>query len=137
MTSDDEFLFSISKLSAASVAEDLSFVNIEFETEDGGKVGFRMLPMDADQIAGKLSEFVLFIRSRTLTKGDHLAVHASEAADLTAGAAAGGDKVILSVKGNNGIVNHFAVPIEVAARFRPELRQAVQSAEKQRKQTRQ
>jgi hypothetical protein len=133
----DKPRYSITKLSTASVAADLTFVDLEFETDDGHKVVFQMRPINADEIVSKLSEFIFFIRTQTLAKGDHFAVHASEAVDVTASAAAGGDKVILAVKGSNGLLNHFALPVDVATRFRPELRQAVQSAEKQRRQTRQ
>jgi hypothetical protein len=127
----------VTKLTSGSFAEDFSFVDIKLEIKQGGTLSLRMNPADFSQITSKLSELLAFIQSRTLTKGDHFAVHASEAVDLTAGAAAGGSKIILSIKGTNSVVNHFAVPVAVAARFRPELRQAVQSAERQSKQTRQ
>jgi hypothetical protein len=127
----------VASLTGASFAEDFSFVDVRFAMQGNAGLTLRMSPLVLSQITSKLNEFLLFIQSRTLTKGDHFAVHASEAADVTAGAAAGGGKVILSIKGTNNVVNNFSLPVAIAARFRPELRQAVQSAEQQNKQTRQ
>jgi hypothetical protein len=114
--SNDGQRYLISTMSGASSAEDRSFVDLEFKTEDGDKVTFRMTPMSADQIAGKLGEFVLFIRSQTLSKGDHFAIHASEAVDLTAAAAAGGEKVILSVKGTIALFRVADAPLAALRR---------------------
>jgi hypothetical protein len=124
-------------LTGASFAEDFSFVDVRFAMEQNAGLTLRMTPSNLSQVTSKLNEFLSFIQSRTLTKGDHFAVHASEAVDVTAGAAAGGGKVILSIKGTNNVVSNFALPVAIVARFRPELRQAVQSAERQSKQTRQ
>ena len=129
--------YEVTKLSRASFAEDFSSVEVEFELADGTPLQFKLKPASLSQITSKLSEFLTFIQTQGLSIGDHFEVHASEVEDVTAVAAAGGSKVILSIKGTNGVINHFALPVSAAAQFRSELKQAVRSAEKQSKQTRQ
>jgi hypothetical protein len=126
----------VSRFLRATLAPDLSSVDLQLLLRSG-PFTLRLSTESLEQITSKLSEINLHLQSRSATSTGHLAVHASEAVDVTAGAPAGGGKVILSIKGSNNVVNHFALPVAVAARFRPELRQAVQSAERQGKQTRQ
>ena len=126
----------VSRMVSAEIGTDLSYADLKMLLSSGA-LTLRFPSAVLSQVTSKLSEINLYLESRSATQTGHLAIHASDVLDVTVGAPAGGNRVILSVKGVNNVAYHFAMPLEVASRLRLELRRAVQSAEQQSKQTRQ
>jgi hypothetical protein len=116
---------------------DLSEIDITLEMQNGAKLTLRMNQNALQKAASGLTETALFLQSRRSTTTGHIAILALEMKEASVAAAAGGGCIMLRLKGTNGIEYHFSLPVAVAANLRPELRQAVQSAEKQTKATRQ
>jgi hypothetical protein len=83
-----------------------------------------------EDIIGKLSQMVAFVRSQTLSKGDHFAIRAVEAVDATGSAVANMDKVILAVKIDNGTIFEFALDPRLSERLRKETLEAEEAIKK-------
>jgi hypothetical protein len=116
---------------------DLSEIDFRFEMQNGAGLTLRMDQNVLATTASSLTETAAYLQSRIPTTTGHHAIVALEMTEASAVAPAGGGTVMLRLKGINGIEYNFAVPVEVAGKLRPQLREAVQSAERQTKQTRQ
>jgi hypothetical protein len=120
-----------------SPSPDFSEADITFQMQGGAGLTVRMRKDVLNNTASALAETALFLETRTRTATGHTAVLALEMAEASVSAAAGGGKVLIRLKGANGIDYNFSIPAALAAELRPQLRQATQSAEQQAKETRQ
>jgi len=76
-----------------------------------------------------LTETLLFLQSRRPTRTGHTAILSLEMTAASIVSAAGGGRVLLRLKGTNGIEYNFALPVAIAADLQPQLQQAIVSAE--------
>ena len=79
--------------------------------------------------ASGLTEASLFLQTRARTTPGHTAVLLLEMTEASAVAAAIGGKVVIRLKGVNGIDYNFSVAHSVAAQLQSELSQAVKAAQ--------
>jgi hypothetical protein len=116
---------------------DFSEADIQFQMQGNNSLTLRMSQEVLRNTASGLTETLLFLQSHARTTTGHIAVLSLEMVEASVVAAAGGGKILLRLKGTNGIEYYFSLPVALAAQLRPELRQAVQSAEAQTQATRQ
>jgi hypothetical protein len=114
----------ITAIVKAAFAEDLSRLIVTFKTADGKHATYQFAPNILNEIVGKLSQLVTFVQSQTLSKGGHFVSHAADAVDATASPVADMNKLVLSVRMQNGVTCEFALEPTVATRLREELQQA-------------
>jgi hypothetical protein len=121
----------------ASLLSDGTVVELEFRGADQSTTTLCFTPETLELWAARAVELISHAKNQKLAIGDHRAVHASGVVAATAAAPVGGNKVILSIRGNNGIPVHYALDPEQSEQLRPELRKAEASARAQKTQTRQ
>jgi len=93
-----------------------------------GPMTLRFATETLEEVTVKLNEIAAYLKTRTATQPDHIALRASEVVDVTVEARAESGKLILLMRGSNNVAHQFAIPVEVADRFRSELERAIQSA---------
>jgi hypothetical protein len=126
----------VTGLPHAYVTEDASIVQLTFST-DGEDIRLSFSAEQFDLFTNRAIQLFTHVRSQRLAIGDHLAVRPVGVAGAGAEAAAGGEKVILTLLADNGVPYHFALSLEQASDLRPHIRNAEESARRQRSQTRQ
>src|SRR5438552_14045187 len=102
---DDPFIKSIAKI---AYAEDSSRAIVTFTT-DNGVVTYQFSVFDLQTIVGAMSQMLMFAQSQTLSKGYHFVIRALDAADAMASPVADKNKVVVSIKMQNGMVCEFAL----------------------------
>ncbi len=127
----------VTSLSQAGVAEDFSFADATFTTRSGEALVCRFKPKELDTIIAQLAQVLAHIRNNTISEGAISAPPITLASDATAATPLEGSHVVLSVRGANGVVFHFAIEPEVATRLRSEIDAAEKSVRDQTRQTRQ
>jgi len=113
---EDPFIKSIAKIDA----EDSSRAIVTFTT-DNGAVTYQFSIFDLQTIVGAMSQMVLFARSQTQSMGYHFVTPVLDLADATAEPASDKNKIVLSVKLQNGIVCEFGLEPSVANRLREDM----------------
>ena len=113
------------------VAEDLSFVELDFEFESEARQKLRFPMQLFEQFMGRAAQLVAVARSQTLATSDHLEIHVVQVQDATAQAPVGGGRVILSLVGDNNMMMNFGLSPAHADRLRREIYQASRDARKQ------
>jgi len=124
------------KMPRASVMSDGSEIEMEFEGSNGEMITLVFDPAELDRFAGRTMQVVDHARNQKLAIGGHLSIQASEVVAAVADAPVGGGKVILALRGDNNVVQHFALQPSEAEKLRPQLFRAVKSATAQKKKTR-
>jgi len=114
---EDPFIKSIAKI---AYAEDSSRAIVTFTT-DNGVVTYQFSIFDLQTIVGAMSQMVLFARSQTQSMGYHFVTPVLDLADATAEPASDKNKIVLSVKLQNGIVCEFGLEPSVANRLREDM----------------
>ena len=130
-------IIEVTSLSDAGIAEDFSFAEVTFATQAGGSMRCRFKPRALDMIIAQLAQVMAHIRNNTVSEGGYATPPITLASDATATAPAEGSHVVLSIRGGNGVVFHFAIEPEIAARLRKEIEVAETSVREQSRQTRQ
>jgi len=127
----------VTGLSEAGVAEDFSFAEVTLTSRAGESLRFRFQPKALDTIIAQLAQVLTHIRNNVASEGGFLAPPIPLASDATAQAPVEGGKVVLCVRGANGVLFYFALEPEIAARLRSEIEIAEPSVIEQARQTRQ
>lgn len=127
----------ITGISDATFAENKSFVDVTFDTENHGALDIELTSDILEDIVAKLSELLRFLQNEAAFKNDHFEIRAVEVIAAAAQAAHGGEMLVVSLQTPNGIVQNFALRPEISAQLRPEMRRAEESARRQAGQTRQ
>jgi hypothetical protein len=120
---EDPFIKSIAKI---AYAEDSSRAIVTFTT-DNGAVTYQFSIFDLQTIVGAMSQMVLFARSQTQSMGYHFVTPVLDLADATAEPASDKNKIVLSVKLQNGIVCEFGLEPSVANRLREDMERAAKT----------
>jgi hypothetical protein len=120
---DDPFIKSIAKI---AYAEDSSRAIVTFTT-DNGVVTYQFSIFDLQTIVGAMSQMVLFAQSQTLSRGYHFVTPVLDVADAMAAPVADKNKLILSVKLQNGIGCEFGLEPSVANRLREDIERAAKT----------
>jgi len=120
---DDPFIKSIAKI---AYAEDSSRAIVTFTT-DNGVVTYQFSIFDLQTIVGAMSQMVLFAQSQTLSRGYHFVTPVLDVADAMAAPVADKNKLVLSVKLQNGIVCEFGLEPSVANRLREDIERAAKT----------
>lgn len=111
------FIKSVAKI---AYAEDSSRAIVTFTT-DNGVVTYQFSIFDLQTIVGAMSQMVLFAQSQTQSMGYHFVTPVLDLADAMAAPVADKNKVVLSVKLQNGIVCEFGLEPSVANRLREDM----------------
>ena len=114
---EDPFIKSVAKI---AYAEDLSRAIVTFTT-DNGVVTYQFSIFDLQTIVGAMSQMVLFAQSQTQSMGYHFVTPVLDLADAMAAPVADKNKVVLSVKLQNGIFCEFGLEPSVATRLREDM----------------
>jgi hypothetical protein len=117
------FIKSVAKI---AYAEDSSRAIVTFTT-DNGVVTYQFSIFDLQTIVGAMSQMVLFAQSQTLSMGYHFVTPVLDLADAMAAPVADKNKVVLSVKLQNGIVCEFGLEPFVANRLREDMERAAKT----------
>ena len=96
-------------------------------TTDNGVVTYQFSIFDLQTIVGAMSQMVLFARSQTQSMGYHFVTPVLDLADATAEPASDKNKIVLSVKLQNGIVCEFGLEPSVANRLREDMERAAKT----------
>jgi hypothetical protein len=120
---DDPFIKSIAKI---AYAEDSSRASVTFTT-DNGVVTYQFSIFDLQTIVGAMSQMVLFAQSETLSRGYHFVTPVLDVADAMAAPVADKNKLVLSVKLQNGIACEFGLEPSVANRLREDIERAAKT----------
>ena len=127
----------VTNLSDAGIAEDFSFAEVTLATRDGSSLRCRFQPKSLDMIVAQLAQILAHIRNNTVSTDGYTTPPVTLASGVTAAAPAEGTHVVISITGANGVVFHFAVDAEVAARLRADIEAAERSVREHPTQTRQ
>ena len=111
----------ITGIAESGVAKDFSSVEIIFAVNQDEPLVCEIRADTLQRIIIHLCELAAYIRNETLTRGEPHSITAILAGDTQVHVSVGG-KVILSVRGGNNVIQHFALTPEMAARLRSELR---------------
>jgi hypothetical protein len=127
----------VTSLSDGGIAEDFSFAEVTFMTQAGESLRCRFQPKVLEMIVAQLAQVMTHIRNNTVSEGAYATPPITLASDATAAVPAEGSHVVLSFRGRNDVVFHFAIEPDVASRLRPEIQTAENSIEQQVAGTRQ
>lgn len=125
----------VSAMPRASLLKDGSQVELEFKT-DGPSVTLVFDPDELEQFAARSIELIRAAQTHKRASAGHFEVQASAVVATMADAPVGGGKVILMLKGTNGIVQSFALTPDQSQELRPLLRKAETKAQTDKKQPR-
>jgi hypothetical protein len=120
----------------ASLYDDGSGVELEFQTTSG-PVTLVFAPEALERFASRAVDLVRSAQNHRHAKSGHAVLHASEVTAVRVGAPVDGGRVLLTVRGTNGIDLHFAIPIPLAEQLKPDLWKAVSDATARARATRQ
>jgi hypothetical protein len=127
----------VAGLSDAEIAEDFSFAEVTLATRDGSSLKCRFQPKSLDMIVAQLAQIMTHIRNNTAPTHGCTTPPVTLASGATAAAPAEGTHVVISITGANGVVFHFAMLAEIAARLRSDIEAAEASVIAHPTQTRQ
>jgi hypothetical protein len=111
---------------------DGDIIELDFVTLDGATLSLQFHREALEDINSQIVETLENHRKQTPHTHDHEAVRARQCANLTVGAAAGGDAILLSITDAGGTVHRFALSVPQAEQLRPALRNVEQAANRQR-----
>jgi hypothetical protein len=127
----------VTSLSDAGIAEDFTFAEVSLATRDGSSLRCRFQPKRLDMIVTQLAQIMTHIRNNTASMDGYTTPPITIASGVTAVAPAEGTHVVISIAGANGVVFHFAMDAEIAARLRSDIEAAEKSLREHPTQTRQ
>lgn len=116
--------FAVSGMPHAYVTDDCSRIELTFEDDESRQIKLLFDAQRFEELSSRAIQLFTHARNERLTKGDHLAIHAVEVVAAMAETATGGGKVILGLRGDSGLLFHFALQPEEAERLRPQLHRA-------------
>jgi len=132
-----ETVLNVVEMPQASVMEDGSEVQLVFKNAAKDAVRLKFAGDRFERFIVRAIQLFTDARNRRLAKGDHLVIHPVPVVAATFEPAVGGAKVILSLRAENGVVYDFSLENDEAQNLRPQLRKAIESAQKQKSQPRQ
>ena len=127
----------VTSLSEAAIAEDFSFAEVCFGTQAGELLRCGLEPKVLEMIVAQLAQVLTHIRNNTVSVEGYVTPPIALVSDATARAPAEGTHVVLTLRGANGIVFHFAFEPDIATRLRSEIEIAENSVREQTRLTRQ
>lgn len=113
----------VKEMPRASLLEDGSVVELQFKSARG-PVTLIFDPDDLERFAARSMELIRHAQNKRRAISGHLEVHASDVVGAIADSPAGGGKVILSLRGSNGIVQAFGLTPQQSLELRPMLEKA-------------
>ncbi|WP_139832266.1 hypothetical protein [Mesorhizobium australicum] len=119
---------SVQKMPRASLLEDGSLVELEFETS-GAPVTLQFDPDSLENFAVRAVELIRHAQNQKRASAGHLSLRASDVVAVAADAPVGSGKVVVSFRGTNGIVQSFALTPKMSEGLRPTLRKAEAKAQ--------
>jgi Ethanolamine utilization protein EutJ (predicted chaperonin) len=111
-------------LTRANVAPDASSIEIQLAVVGEAPLVLTMSPNSLGQIVSGLTEVDSAVQIQIGSTTGHHAVFADDAQDVTAKEAAGGDKVVLSVRNSRGRFQSFALSLEQTQQLRIDMKKA-------------
>jgi hypothetical protein len=111
-------------LTRANVAPDASSIEIQLAVVGETPLVLTMSPNSLGQIVSGLTEVDSAVQIQIGFTTGHHAVSADDAQDVTAKEAAGGDKVVLSVRNSRGRFQSFALSLEQTQQLRIDMKKA-------------
>jgi len=111
-------------LTRANVAPDASSIEIQLAVVGEAPLVLTMSPNSLGQIVSGLTEVDSAVQIQIGSTTGHHAVSADDAQAVLAKEAAGGDKVVLSVRNSRGRFQSFAFSLELAQQLRVDLKKA-------------
>jgi hypothetical protein len=127
----------VTSLSDAGIAEDFSFAEVTFTIPTGESMRCRFKPKTLDMIVVQLAQILTHMRNNTVSEEGYITPPITLASGATAAVPAEASHIILTIRGTNGVVFHFAVEPEVASRLRSDIQAAEASVGGQFSHTRQ
>jgi hypothetical protein len=121
---------SVMALTHAFVAEDKSSVEIHLAVVDGSPLILKLLPRSLGQVVSRLTELNSAVQIQIGSTTGHIETHAAEVQAVMAQEAAGGSKVIVSMRTGTGIQS-FALSLEQVQQLRVDARKAEAKAREQ------
>jgi len=111
-------------LTRANVAPDASSIEIQLAVVGEAPLVLTMSPNSLGQIVSGLTEVDSAVQIQIGSTTGHHAVSADDAQAVLAKEAAGGDKVVRSVRNSRGRFQSFAFSLELAQQLRVDLKKA-------------
>jgi hypothetical protein len=128
--------FTVADMPHVYVSEDAERVELTFRSDTGNRLRLAFSADEFERLASQAIQLFPHVRNQKQATSGHLGIRAVEVVDGMAEAATGGGKVILGLRGTQGLLYSFAVHPDLSARLRPALRKAEESAKRQKDQTR-
>jgi hypothetical protein len=118
----------------ASLLDDGSYLEMEFEGEDGKSITLGFGPDQLNSFLSRATQLVHEAHSRKAAKGEHFDLQPMPVAASMAQESAEGTAVIIAFQTHGGQLYPFAIPTEEATIFQNQVAAAVARARKQSKQ---
>jgi hypothetical protein len=116
--------YSVMALTQAYVAEDKSSVEIHLAVVGSPPLVLTMSPNSLGQIVSRLTELESGVQIQIGSTTGHVEIRAAEAQAVMAKEAAGGDKVVLSVRNSQSRIHSFALSLEQTQQLRVDIKKA-------------
>jgi hypothetical protein len=116
--------YSVMALTRAYVAEDRSSVEIHLAVVGSPPLVLTMSPNSLGQIVSRLTELESGVQIQIGSTTGHVEIRAAEAQAVMAKEAAGGDKVVLSVRNSQSRIHSFALSLEQTQQLRVDIKKA-------------
>ena len=116
--------YSVMALTQAFVAEDKSSVEIHLAVVGSPPLVLTMSPNSLGQIVSRLTELESGVQIQIGSTTGHVEIRAAEAQAVMAKEAAGGDKVVLSVRNSQSRIHSFALSLEQTQQLRVDIKKA-------------
>jgi hypothetical protein len=116
--------YSVMALTQAYVAEDRSSVEIHLAVVGSPPLVLTMSPNSLGQIVSRLTELESGVQIQIGSTTGHVEIRAAEAQAVMAKEAAGGDKVVLSVRNSQSRIHSFALSLEQTQQLRVDIKKA-------------
>lgn len=113
----------VKEMPRASLLEDGSLVELHFKSVRG-PVTLVFAPDDLERFASRSVELIRDAQNRKRARAGHFVSVASDVVVADADAPVGGGKVVLSLRGTNGIIQQFGLTPSQSAELRPQLENA-------------
>jgi hypothetical protein len=121
MPADNEY--SVMALTQAFIAEDLTSVEVRLAVVGGAPLALTISPSSLGQIVARLTDLHSEVQIQIGSTTGHAEIRAADVQDVMAQEAAGGDKVIVSMRTSTG-VQSYALSLEQVQRLRVDARKA-------------
>jgi hypothetical protein len=122
MPADNEY--AVMALVSAQVATDTSSIEIKIAAVGSGPLVLTMTPNTLSQIVAGLTELESAVQIQIGSTTGHVATQAADAEVVMAQEAAGGDKVVLSIRNSKGRFQTFSLSLEQAQQLRVDMKKA-------------